>query len=121
MLRENKNVKKINEARQAEQQQAPVYEPIEWDNGPQVAAEATSAMYDVVDLQHSDNSGQSLDELTSSLNADETRIIDMIKGQLHHQVQHETGTYKCSDLKPLHMFTAPVLPTPLHQWCGKNG
>ena len=50
MLRANENVQKINEARQAEQQQ--VSEPIEGDEGPQVAGEASSAMHDVADLQH---------------------------------------------------------------------
>ena len=78
------------------------------DEGPQVAGEATSAMHDVADLQHSGNSGPSLDELTSSLNTDQTRIFDKIKCQLQHQVQHETGTCKCSDLKPLHMFISGV-------------
>ena len=108
MLRANDNVKKINEARQAEQQQVPVAEPIEGDEGPQVAGEATSAMHDVADLQHSYNSGPSLDELASSLNADHTRIFDKIKCQLQHQVQHETGTCKCSEPKPLHMFISGV-------------
>ena len=51
MLRANENVQKINEARQAEQQQAPVSEPIEGDEGPQVAGEATSAMHDVATVQ----------------------------------------------------------------------
>ena len=69
---------------------------------------SSSAMHDVADLQHSDNSGPSLDELASSLNADQTRIFDKIKCQLQHQVQHETGTCKCSDLKPLHMFISGV-------------
>ena len=65
-------------------------------------------MNDVADLQHSDNSGPSLDELASSLNADQTGIFDKIKCQLQHQVQHETGTCKRSDLKPLHMFISGV-------------
>ena len=108
MLRANENVQKINEARQAEQQQVPVSEPIEGDEGPQVAGEASSAMHDVADLQHSDNSGPSLDELASSFNADQTRVFDKIKCQLQHQVQHETGSCKCSDLKPLHMFISGV-------------
>ena len=46
--------------------------------------------------------------MTLSLNADQTRIFDKIKCQLQHQVQHETGTCKCSDLKPLHMFISGV-------------
>ena len=108
MLRANENVQKINEARQAEQQQVPVSEPVEGDEGPQVAGEASSAMHDVADLQHSDNSGPSLDELASLLNADQTRVFDKIKCQLQHQVQHETGSCKCSDLKPLHMFISGV-------------
>ena len=83
-------------------------EPIEGDEGPQVAGEASSAMHDVADLQHSDNSGPSLDELASSLNADQTRVFDKIKCQLQHQVQHKTGSCKCSDLKPLHMFISGV-------------
>ena len=83
-------------------------EPVEGDEGPQVTGEATSVMHDVADLQHSDNSGPSLDELASSLYADQTRFFDMIKCQLQHQVQHETGTCKCSDLKPLHMFISGV-------------
>ena len=83
-------------------------EPVEGDEDPQVAGEATSAMHDVANLQHSDNSGPSLDELASSLNADQTRVFDKIKCQLQHQVQHETGTCKCSDLKPLHMFISGV-------------
>ena len=105
MLRANENVQKINEARQAEQQQGPVSEPIEGDEGPQVAGEATSAMHDVDVLQHSDNSGPSLDELALLY---QTRVFDKIKCQLQHQVQHETGTCKCSDLKPLHMFISGV-------------
>ena len=108
MLRANENVQKINEVRQAEQQQVPVSEPVEGDEGPQVAGEATPAMHDVADLQHSDNYGPSLDELASSLNADQTRVFDNIKCQLQHLVQHETGTCKCSDLKPLHMFISGV-------------
>ena len=108
MLRANENVQKINESRQAEQQQVPVSEPSEEDEGPRVAGEASSAMHDVADLQHSDNSGPSLDELASSLNADQTRVFDKINCQLQHQVQHETGSCKCSDLKPLHMFISGV-------------
>ena len=108
MLKANENVQKINEARQVEQQQVPVSEPVEGDEGPQVAGEASSAMHDVADLQHSDNSGPSLDELASLLNADQTRVFDKIKCQLQHQVQHETGSCKCSDLKPLHMFISGV-------------
>ena len=76
MLQANENVQKINEARQAEQQQVPLPEPAEEHEGPQVAGEATSAMHDVADLQHNDSAGPTLNELASSLNDDQANIFE---------------------------------------------
>ena len=105
MLRVNENVQKINEARQAEQQQVPMSEPVEGDEGPQVAGEATSAMHDVANLQHSDNSGPSLDELASSLNADQTRVLSqppvagcsplVLNRELQQSVDGDTTDIEC--------------------------
>ena len=106
MLQANENVQKMNEVRQAEQQQVPVPETVEEDEGPQVAGEATSAMHDVPDLQHTD--GTTLNELASSLNEDQARIFERVKCHLEHQVQHESCTCKCSEFKPLHMFISGV-------------
>ena len=62
MLKAKENVEKLNEARQAEQEKVTVAEPMEEDDGPQVAGEATSAMNDAANLQENDNSGPSLEE-----------------------------------------------------------
>ena len=76
MLQANENVQKImNEARQAEQQVS-VPEPVEENERPRVAGEATSAMHDVADLQHNDSASPTLNELASSLNEDQARIFE---------------------------------------------
>ena len=69
MLKANEKVQEINEARKAQEQSVAESEPVEEDDGPQVAGEAISAMNDLIDLQHpnTDSSGPSLDELVSSL------------------------------------------------------
>ena len=108
MLKANENVQKINEARQAEQENLTVPEPVQEDEGPQVAGEATSAMHDVVDLQQNNESGPSFDVLVSSLNVDQSLIFRHVKDHLEHQVRHESDTCKCSDWKPLHMFISGV-------------
>ena len=73
MLKARENVEKINEARQAEEEQVPMPEE---DEGPQVAGEATCAMHDVANLQENGEGGPSLDDLVSSLNVDQTRIFE---------------------------------------------
>ena len=70
MLKANENVLKINEAMQAEQEDVTVPEPVEEDEGPEVATgEATSA---VVDLQRNDESDPSFNDLVRSLNVDQS-------------------------------------------------
>ena len=51
-------------------------EPMEEDEGPQVAREATSAMHDVANLQDNEDGGPSLEESVLSLNADQARIFE---------------------------------------------
>ena len=106
MLEARETVQKINEARQAEEERVPEPEPI--DEGPQIVGEATSAMHDVLDLQQNDEKGPSLQQLVSSLNADQARIFDQVKRHLEHQAHHENDMCKCSRLKPLHMFVSGV-------------
>ena len=89
MLSARENVQKINEARQANVQNVLMPDPSEEDNGPQGAGEATSAMHDVANLQENDDSAPCLDDLVSSLNVDQRRIFELIKGHLEHQLQHE--------------------------------
>ena len=109
MLQARKSVEKINEARQAQEQAVEEPGPVEEDSGPQVAGEAISAMKDVFDLHQNDESnGPSFEELVSSLNPDQERVYGQVKAHLQHQVEHETGHCKCTDLKPLHMFVSSV-------------
>ena len=96
---------KINEARQAEEEQVPMSEE---DECPQVAGEDTCAMHNVANLQESGEGGPSLDDLRSSLNVDQTRIFEQVKSDLEHQVMHESGMYKCSVFKPMHTFISGV-------------
>ena len=105
MLKARENVEKINEARQAEEEQVQMPEE---DEGPQVAGEATCAMHDVANPQDNGEGGPSLDDLVSSLNVDQTRIFQQVKNHLEHQVMHESGTCKCSVFKPMHMFISGV-------------
>jgi hypothetical protein len=109
MLKANERVQKINEARKAQEENVPTDTgPVE-DNGPQVAGEATSAMNDVLDLhQNNDNDGPSLQELVSSLNADQARVYERVKSHLEHQLVHEKSQCKCTDFRPLHMFVSGV-------------
>ena len=75
MLKAKENVEKLNEATQAAEENVPTMsEPMEVDEGPEVAGEATSAMHDVANLQDNEDCGPSLEELPSSLNADQARI-----------------------------------------------
>ena len=47
LLKAKENVEKVNEARQAAEENVPMSEPMEEDEGPQVVGEAISAMHDV--------------------------------------------------------------------------
>ena len=107
MLKARESVKKINEARQAQEEDVNDSNPVE-DDGPQVAGEATSAMHDVLDLQQNESEGPSLEVLVSSLNADQLRVYERIKAHLEHQVLHERDLCQCKEFKPLHMFVSGV-------------
>ena len=105
MLKSKECVEKINEARQAREYNAAQPQPVEEDDGPQVVGEAREAMNDVLCLQQNDkNKGPSLEELVSSLNADQSRVFERVK--LH--LMHENGGCKCTDFKPLHIFVSGV-------------
>ena len=94
MLKSKECVEKINEARQAREDNAAQPQPVEEDDGPQVVGEAREAMNDVLCLQQNDkNKGPRLDELVSSLNADQSRVFERVK--LH--LMHENGGCKCTD------------------------
>ena len=99
MLKARGSAKKINEARQAQEEDVNDSNPVE-DDGPQVAGEATSAMHNVLDLQQNESEGPSLEELVSSFNADQLRVYECIKAHLEHQVLHERDLCQCKEFKP---------------------
>ena len=91
MLKSQEGVQKINEARQAQEENVSEPQPAEDDDsGPQVAEEATSAMNDMLNLHHNDDSddGAGLEELVSSLNYDQGRVFEQVKSHLQHQALH---------------------------------
>ena len=111
MLKSQERVQKINEARQAQEQNISEPQPVEDDSGPYVVGEAISAMHDVFDLNHnndSDDATTSFEELVSSLNADQSRVFEQVKSHLEYQALHENDRCKCTDFKPLHTFVSGV-------------
>ena len=108
MLKSQESVEK-NEARQAQEPNISEPQPVEDDSGPQVVGEATSAMHDVIDLNHNNDSDKcNLEELVSSLNADRGRVFEQVKSHLEHQALHENDRCKGTDFKPLYMFVNGV-------------
>ena len=102
-------MQKINEARQAEEEDVIDADPLEeQDDGPQVTGEATAAMNDAFDLHQNDETGPTLDELVSSLNPNQSRVFKQVKSHLEHQAMDERKTCTCHDLKLLHMFVSGV-------------
>ena len=109
MLKSQERVQKINEARQAQEQNISEPQPVEDDSGPHVVGETTSAMHDVLDLNHnndSDDATTRFEELVSSL--DQSRVFEQVKSHLEHQALHENDGCKCTDFKPLHTFVSGV-------------
>ena len=107
MLKSQEGVQKINEARQAQEENVSEPQPAEDDDiGPQVAGEATSAMNDMLNLHHNDDSGDGAG--VSSLNYDQGRVFEQVKSHLEHQALYETDMCSCTDIKPLHMFVSGV-------------
>ena len=80
-------VKEINEAREE------LSEPAEDDQGPQLSAEATTAMKDVVEMCVKTDDSLPFEERVSMLNADKRRVFDSISNYLNHLKLHETNHF----------------------------
>ena len=107
MLKSKERVQKINEARQAQEENGVDNKPVEVDDGSQVVGEA--AMNDVYDLHHNnDGDAPNYEEFVCSLNADQGRVLEQIKSHLEHQAFHENNKCKCTDFRPLHLFVSGV-------------
>ena len=79
--------KKINKARQAEEEDVTDADPLEeHDDSPWVMGETTAALNNVIDLHQNDETGPTLDELVSSLNL---TSLGQVKSHLEHQAMHE--------------------------------
>ena len=79
MLKSKERVQKINEARQAQEENVVDNNPVEVDDGSQVVGEATAAMNDVYDLHHNnDGDAPNYEELVCSLNADQGTVLEQI-------------------------------------------
>ena len=98
------NVKKINEARQADGKEE---EASKEDDEPQLIGEAKTAMNDVLDMNTNATDKLSLEERVGMLNDDQRRIFENIKTHLYHQQRHEANDCSC-ELKPLRMFVSGV-------------
>ena len=102
MLKAQSNIKKINEARQADGVEEKVNKE---DDDPQLMGEAKTAMKEVVEMNNSDT--LTLEDRITMLNDDQRRIFDKIKSHLFHQKQHEDSECQC-EFKPLRMFVSGV-------------
>ena len=99
------NVKKINEARQADGKEEEVSKE---DYEPQLIGEAKeTAMNDILDMNTNSSDKLSLEERVGMLNDDQRRIFENIKTHLYHQQRHEANDCSC-ELKPLRMFVSGV-------------
>lgn len=104
MLKAQANIRRINEARQAD---ATKQTTSKEDNDLDLPGEATSAMKDVCDMNQKSHCDLTLEERETMLNADQTRIFQKVKSHLLHQKRHEEKMCPC-DMKPLRMFISGV-------------
>ena len=111
MMTAKETVQKLHEERGALKED--VAKPgLQDDCSPQVASEAMSAMNDVLNLSRNDDkSAPNLDELVSSLNTDQSRVFELVKSHLEHQLLHKNEICKCTDWKRLQMFVSGVSGT----------
>ena len=120
ILQAESKVKKINDARQAADDEEKKTNSIQ--NGVdinkvddiQLIGEAKTAMQEVLDMNVNmrDNHGTlSLKERVAILNVNQRCVFDKVKSHLLHQHKHKEGQCACAGLKPLHMFVSGVVGT----------
>ena len=104
MLKAQSNIKKINEARQADGIEEKVNKV---DDDPQLLGEAKTAMKEVVEINANNSDTLTLEDRITMLNDDQRRIFDKMKYHLLHQKQHEDNEGQC-EFKTLQMFVSGV-------------
>ena len=104
MLQAQANVKKINDARQADGEEHKISKK---DDEPQLMGEARAAMKDLFDINTNQLDSLSLEQRVAMLNTDQRHVFDKVKAHFLHQKEHEAS--KCAfDLTPLRMFVSGV-------------
>ena len=103
MLKAQSNIKKINEARQADGIEEKVNKE---DDDPQLLSEAKIAMKEVVEI-NANSDTLTLEDRITMLNNYQRRIFDKMKYHLFHQKQHKDNECQC-EFKPLQMFVSGV-------------
>ena len=86
MLKALSNIRKINEARQADGIEEKVNKE---DDDPQLLGEAKTAMKEVVEINANNSDTLTLEDRITMLNDDQRRIFDKMKYHLFHQKQQE--------------------------------
>ena len=107
MLKVQEKAKTINNAQQGEEEgitNNDKYSHLD----PCIVGEAKSAVNDLLDLQQKPQDKVSFVNRIAMLNADQSYVFHRVSDHLNHQHQHETGTCKCKDMHPLHMFVRGV-------------
>ena len=101
VLQAQANIKKINDARQADGEGHKVNK----DDDPQLMGQAKTAMKELHNMNAHPADTLTLEKRVTMLNADQRRIFDRVRSHLLHQQQHEADECTC-DLTPLRMFVS---------------
>ena len=104
MMQAQANVKKINDARQADGEEHTISKE---DDEPQLMGEARAAMKDLFDMNTNPADTLSLEQRVMMLNTDQRCVFDKVKAHFLHQKEHEANKCAC-DLTPFRMFVSGV-------------
>ena len=104
MLQAQTNIKKINDARQADGEEHTISKE---DDEPQLMSEARAAMKELFDMNTNQPDTLSLEHGVAMLNTDQRRVFDKVKAHFLHQKEYEANKCACN-LTPLRMFVSGV-------------
>ena len=93
MLRAQANIKKINDARQADGEERTISKE---DNELQLMGEARAAMKEMFDMNTNQPDTLSLEQRVAMLNTDQRHVFDKVKAHFLHQKQHEANKSTCN-------------------------
>ena len=102
MLQAQANIKKMNDARQADGEEQKISKE---DDEPQLMGEVRAAMKDLFDMNTNPADTLSLEQRVAMLNTEQRHVFDKVKAHFLHQKEHEANKCAC-DLTPLRMVPA---------------